>query len=85
MTEYDNPQDAAQTQGSGGANPGVDMIDVLIRNLETAKANFTKTNFEGGKELAAGGPVFCTLLYAEPGVFCPLGYFHGLAETAPVE
>lgn len=82
MTEYENPQDAAQTQGSQGANLGVDMIDVLIRNLETAKANM-----EGGKEFAAAsGPVFCTFFYVDSSVVCPLGYFHTLTdETEPVE
>jgi hypothetical protein len=82
MTEYDNAQDAAQTRGSRGANLGVELIDVVIRNLETAK-----TNLEGGAELAAEGTTFCTVLYAEPGHFCPLIYYHSVteAETAPVE
>ena len=88
MTEYDNTQDAARTPG-GGAILGVDMLDVLIRNLETAKASFAEagTKLEEGKGLAAAeGPVFCSLLYAVPGQICPFFYFHTLTEeTAPVK
>jgi hypothetical protein len=82
MTEYDDSQDAPQTQRSRGATLGVDMIDVLIRNLEA-----TKANFEGGEALAAEGTTFCTAFYADTsGHWCPLLYYHsGLAETEPAE
>jgi hypothetical protein len=88
MTEYDNTKDAAGPQGSQGAALGVDLIDVLIRNLELAKTNFEGgANFEGGELAAAEGTVFCTLLYAVPGQLCPLLYYHSLTEpeTKPVE
>jgi hypothetical protein len=84
MTEYDNSQDASQTQGSRGANLGVDLIDVVIRNLETARANI-----EGGAGPAAAGATFCGVLYAQAGgPLCPLLYYHSLTdegETAPAK
>jgi hypothetical protein len=81
MTEY-NTLDAANK-----GNPG-DMLDVLIRNLETAKATFegSATRDDDGKALAASGdPVFCAFLYASPGQICPFYYFHSLTEPETTE
>jgi hypothetical protein len=80
MTEYDDSP-SGQTQGSRG-KPGAQMLDVLIRNLEAAKADFEREkDFE-----AAEGPVFCTLFYVTPGQICPFYYYHSLTEeTKPVE
>jgi hypothetical protein len=87
MTEYDTTQGATGPQaGPGAATLGVDLIDVLIRNLELAKANFEGgAQNDGGELMAAEGTVFCTLLYAVPGQICPLLYYHSLtdAETEP--
>jgi len=82
MTEYDSTQSATGPQTSpGGATLGVDLIDVLIRNLELAKASFEGgTQNDGGELMAAEGTVFCTLLYAVPGQLCPLLYYHSLTE-----
>lgn len=82
MTDYESNQTARQTQGAAGAQLGVEMLDLLIRNLEMAKANY-----EGGElGLTGNHPTFCTLLYAEPGTICPLLYFHlpAVEEAEPV-
>ncbi len=78
MTEQGNTQYTAGEQGNPRANLGVELIDVLIRNLELARANLERG---GGGELAsADSPTFCTLLYAEPGHWCTLLYYHALTE-----
>ncbi len=78
MTEQGNTQYTAGRQGSPGTHLGAELIDVLIRNLELAKANLE--GGEGGQLASADGTTFCTLFYAEPGHWCPLLYYHSLTE-----
>jgi len=73
MVENDKSQYAAQ--GSQGANVAVDVMDVLLRGLDTARRNI-----ESQEEGAEGAGLFCGFAYASPGTFCPLFYWH--AETA---
>jgi hypothetical protein len=76
MTQY-NTTDQGPRQAPIGA--GAESIDLLIRHLETAKQVFGssgETQTEGGGELTAFPDVLCTLLYAQPGTFCPLLYVH---------
>lgn len=81
MAEYDKSQES-----QGSTKLGVGMLDVLIRNLEAAKAEFAaEADSEGGKALAGDGPVFCGLFYATPGQICPFFYYHSLTETEPIE
>ncbi|GAA1626227.1 hypothetical protein GCM10009744_12620 [Kribbella alba] len=81
MTVYN-----ATDQGAGEAQ-GAESIDLLIRHLEAAKRVFsspegTPTQDEG--ELKAFPNTVCTLLYAQPGTFCPLLYLHFPAVTEAV-
>ena len=79
MSEYATThQDVAITPGDAAT---AETIDLLIRHLETAKrvvgAPSEKTFDKDGGELALTVPdVLCTLLYAQPGTFCPLLYVH---------
>lgn len=72
MTEY-----GTTDQGPGKAQGGAESIDLLIRHLEVAKRVFSSspTQDQGEAELVAPD-VLCTLLYAQPGTFCPLLYVH---------
>lgn len=81
MSDYEGNQGAAQARVAG-AQLGGDMLDLLIRNLEVARANYN----EGELGLTDGHPTLCTLWYAEPGTLCPLLYFHlpAVEEAKPV-
>jgi hypothetical protein len=83
MTEY-NTTDQAPGGAQGAA--GAESIDLLIRHLEAARRAFsspeeTPTHDEG--ELKAFPNTICSLIYAQPGTFCPLLYLHFPAVTEP--
>ena len=82
MTDYESNQTARQTHGAAGAQLGVEMLDLLIRNLEVARANYD----EGELGVTGNHPTLCTLWYVEPGTLCPLLYFHmpAVEEAEPV-
>ncbi|MFC7490055.1 MULTISPECIES: hypothetical protein [unclassified Knoellia] len=68
---------------AGGANVGVDVMEVIMRGLQTARQDLTNEG-EGGEE--AG--IFCGFAYGSPGTFCPLAYWHSDAiveEAMPSE
>lgn len=73
MTDHDSAEADRPTQGAAGAHVGVEMLDLLIRNLEVAKATYASSS---GVDEAADQLTMCTLLYAVPGTLCPLLYFH---------
>jgi hypothetical protein len=74
MTEY-----STTDQGPGVAQgvAGAESIDLLIRHLESAKQVFSSPagTSKQDEELTLPDTV-CTLLYAQPGTFCPLLYIH---------
>lgn len=75
MSEYDSPQDRQN------AKLAADTIDVLMRNLALAKVQL-----EGAQDDDFVLPdTMCTLIYAQPGTFCPLLYVHFPAETSSTE
>jgi hypothetical protein len=76
MTEYDKSQ--SSVQGGGGAGVAVDVMEVLMRGLETARRDI-----EAQDEGEAG--LFCGFAYGSPGTFCPFAYWHSesLAEKSP--
>jgi hypothetical protein len=77
MSEYDaNRQNAPQV--GQNVQLATETIDVFIRNLELAKAQL-----ESATE--SDHPTWCTLLYGEPGTFCPLFYIHTVAEADSTE
>lgn len=77
MAETDADQRATQGRGSGGVDPRADLLDVLIRGLETARASADRGT-EGGE----GDALFCMYAYAEPGtVFCSFMYMHSVARA----
>ena len=67
MAGPDNPQETTPTQL--GASVGPEMIDLLIRQLETAKANLAIHPEDGGGQV-------CLLGYFDSGHYCPLLYAH---------
>jgi len=76
MTEYSTTdQGPGVAQGAAGA----ESIDLLIRHLESAKRAFSSpegTSKQDEGELKAFPNTICTLIYAQPGTFCPLLYLH---------
>jgi hypothetical protein len=77
MAEADAARAATQGSASRGADPRADLLDVLIRGLETARASADRTT-EGGE----GDSLFCMYAYAEPGtVFCSWLYMHSVARA----
>src|SRR5436190_22651234 len=78
MTEAGTSQYAAQ--GGGGTNIAVEVMDVLMRGLDTARRNIGAQNEgEGGQGGEAG--LFCGFAYGSPGTFCPLFYWHSETLT----
>jgi hypothetical protein len=78
MTEY-NTTDQGLREAQGAA--GAESIDLLIRHLEAAKRAFsspevTPTQDEGALKAFPIPNTMCTLIYAQPGTFCPLLYLH---------
>jgi hypothetical protein len=72
MTEYSST-DKGPGEARGAA--GTESFDLLIRHLEAAKQVFSSPEGASDAELSAPD-VLCTLIYAQPGTFCPLLYVH---------
>jgi hypothetical protein len=77
MAEAGAAQSGTQGSGARSADPRADLLDVLIRGLETARASADRGT-EGGE----GDSLFCMYAYAEPGtVFCSWLYMHSVARA----
>ena len=72
-------QSNTANQGPGEAlgAAGTESIDLLIRHLEAAKRAFSspQATLTQNDELTMPDTM-CTLIYAQPGTFCPLLYLH---------
>ncbi|NIH79693.1 hypothetical protein [Amycolatopsis viridis] len=72
MTEPDSARKPDQGGDSPDLDPRAELLNVLIRGLETARR-------KSAHDIGAEEPVelFCTYAYAEAGtLFCPLFYMH---------
>lgn len=77
MTEI-STTDQGTSQAVGA---GAESIDLLMRHLEAAKQIVSMpvarpSGDDGELEAFPVPDVLCTLLYAQPGTFCPLLYLH---------
>lgn len=74
MTEYNTTD---QGPGEAQAAVGAESIDLLIRHLEAAKQVFSSSEGRPTQDEELSLPdTMCTMLYAQPGTFCPLLYLH---------
>lgn len=76
----ENDTSAYPAQGIRGTNVGVDVMDVIMRGLETARRNLESRDNEGGGGGEAAD-LFCGFAYGSPGTFCPLFYWHADAAS----
>lgn len=78
MAGNDTSQSSPQ---GGGAGTAVDVMEVLMRGLSTARRDLDARD-DGEGDRAAG--LFCGFAYGSPGTFCPFAYWHSesLAEKS---
>ncbi|MDT0214025.1 hypothetical protein Q9R29_09015 [Rothia sp. ARF10] len=75
MTDYGSTTATGSTGTMAGV--GADVMEVILRGLETARKG--SADREGGEELG----LFCGFAYGAPGTFCPFAYWHSEAVVEP--
>lgn len=61
-----------------GTRTAVDVMDVLMRGIQSAQAGLATESDDPEK---AADELFCGFAYGSPGTFCPFAYWHQDAVT----